>query len=474
MDKVFFFFVKVVLITVSVFMSVIYSPVQLRADGYFNHASDAMKNAQLTSRTILCVFSSPEDPVSRQVQGLLDGLYAKRLLRGKVVMLRIVLAAKQTASPIPGQVTLYDKSGVVLKNWRPDRLPLESLTPFLDSAAVLSSDNIILTQLRPEDKLQPKDKEFVNQKGRVVQLRGLNWAEGVAFTKNGMKECAEWGVNLVRCWCSDEDLRTGAHIDEAIEWGREYGVYVLPVIGTLKNKAANKSKPWVDIESEFAITGSWERFVVRCGGNPALLGVELWNEPSADNYASTEYVKVCQRMIAAIHAKNANVNICISAHEWSNINGLTYRLFDLRGAKIFYTFHFYSPHYVTHQESGGGGIYPGRIPEKNGNAWNADDAWMSNEFSKVIKFRSSCNAPVLLGEFGCKGFAPGNTARNWMSDVIRHVEGNRIPWAFWSYKSERGFSFHLYYNETDKKSPPDFLFWDDAFSLLAPCFRKNN
>jgi len=320
-------------------------------------------------------------------------------------------------------------------------------------------------------------KSIFDINGNRIFWRGVNWEDPKVCNEKDIEICKEWGVNLIRVWCYEENIGEGVsgggeHFQQLLriaKWAEENEIYILPVLGTLVEGAANKSEPWNEPDTEKRMINFWISVATQLKDNKYVAGYELWNEPSANSNEIYMYHNVCRKIISAIHTVDKNHSICISATHKGNIEGLQEGIIQNIG-NIFYTFHFYYPYEVTLEKKL---KYPGEIVSMRSHMYYADLSWMQNYFSKAAFFRDKYNIPLLLGEFGCMASEPDNSVYNWVRDVILCAEQNHFPWCFWEYKSDRGFSMHLYYNEVDKMSPPKFILWTEMFNILQPYFQKN-
>jgi len=142
----------------------------------------------------------------------------------------------------------------------------------------------------------------------------LNWIN-TQFKEEDFKWIKEWGFNFVRLpmdyrvWIRDNDWNKFneevlKEIDQAVEWGRKYGIHVC--INFHRGPGYTVATPkemkslWTSREAQDAFVRHWEMFAKRYKGIPGTeLSFNLLNEPHGNRAA---YVKVAKRTIEAIRA----------------------------------------------------------------------------------------------------------------------------------------------------------------------------
>jgi len=319
--------------------------------------------------------------------------------------------------------------------------------------------------------LRTNGSQFETRGGKAIRLRGLNWAELNLCSEADMVQMNRWNVNVVRTiavshlWYDEIGGKNPFYkIKPVIDWAEKYHVYVLVVLEGIDSK-----KPWTDSALEKKYADFWVSFASYAKSKQYVLGYEILNEADigiADTINLVKYRQFMGRMVDCIRAIDPYHMICISGAHWGKIDGLVQELVVDR-PNVFYTFHMYTPVEITGNNTTKS--YPGYINDGR----YCDLSWMRGMFEMPRAFQEKNNVPVFLGEFGCMGYAPGETSYNYCTDVLKCAEECHFSFAYWSYRSYRGFSFHLYYNAVDKKSPPDYIFWQKMFNVIQPYFWKN-
>lgn len=221
--------------------------------------------------------------------------------------------------------------------------------------------------------------------------------------------------------------------------------------------------------------------------SPGSIALELMNEPPAMRSADA---KRWPAMLELLHAAARNaaprLPLVLSASAWSSHR----TLIDLdpkpfRGSDVLFTFHFYEPAALTHQQvadldwqyirdlswpaKGTLDAALSRSEEAISADQTLDDQTRSvartrtrkiltdyfaidqgpvriqAEFAKVARWASRHNIPpqrILLGEFGCVRPRDGADSSwlHWLAAVREAAESNGFAWAYWAYKGWGGMS----------------------------------
>ena len=160
--------------------------------------------------------------------------------------------------------------------------------------------------------------------GSLPRWRGFNLLERFVYRKNpppfreqDFRLIAEMGFNFVRLpmdyrfWIRDNDWEqiddeALKAIDEAIAYGRKYGVHVClnfhRAPGWTVARPAEPRNLWKDAEAQRVCAKHWAHFARRYRGIPSReLSFNLFNEPGGD-MTEDDYVRVVSLMAAAIRA----------------------------------------------------------------------------------------------------------------------------------------------------------------------------
>jgi endoglucanase len=107
-------------------------------------------------------------------------------------------------------------------------------------------------------------------------------------------------------------------------------------------------------------------------------------------------------------------------------------------SRVIYSFHMYRPHSFTHEgvyEDKRSIEYPGRI---DGEFW--DKERLREEMLPAIEFQKAFNVQIYVGEFSAIRWAPGDSAYNYLRDVIELFEQYGWDWSYHAFRKWDGWS----------------------------------
>lgn len=201
---------------------------------------------------------------------------------------------------------------------------------------------------------------------KLPRWRGFNLLEKFNVGRHGpfleadFAWMAEWGFNFVRlpmdyrCWAKAADApefneQTLKEIDQAVEWGKQYGVHVWinfhRAPGYTVAKPSEPRDLWKDAGIQDICARHWAMFARRYKGIPnARLAFNLFNEPAKIEPAV--YREVCGKMAAAIRAEDPNRLIVADGIEWGSKP-----VPELRDLNIAQATRGYAPGHLTHYKA---------------------------------------------------------------------------------------------------------------------------
>ena len=115
-------------------------------------------------------------------------------------------------------------------------------------------------------------------------------------------------------------------------------------------------------------------------------------------------------------------------------------LSHLNEARLLYSFHFYSPHEFTYQETGEwaasrGIVYPGTARD---DAWNPPLLWNREQLRKQMdgaqRFAARHGARIVVGEAGSGRESLGESRARWTEDVLSLFEELGFDWLFFRFE----------------------------------------
>jgi len=129
----------------------------------------------------------------------------------------------------------------------------------------------------------------------------------------------------------------------------------------------------------------------------------------------------------------------------------------------------YVPHEFTHQgvhtPAAAPLTYPGEI---KGKRW--DKAALAAALKPVADFQRTYNAHIYIGEFSAIRWAPGDSAANYLRDVIEICEEHGWDWSYHAFREWNGWSVEHGSNREDTHPATQPT---DRQRLLMEWFKKN-
>lgn len=301
---------------------------------------------------------------------------------------------------------------------------------------------------------------------RIPRWRGFNLTEltsgrrGQSFRESDFQWMAEWGFDFARLpmsyWSwSDRtnwmqiDESALAPIDQAIEWGRQYGVHVNLSFHRIPGYCVNgrELEPFQLFDSSQesmmraldAAAHHWAVFAERYRSIPSeRLSFDLLNEPPWMSDHS-RYVEIARALVAAIRQKSPDRLIVADG---ADIGQTPVAEFVDLG--LVQSTRGYLPKMVSHYtatwvpkaefESFEKPTWPMR--DAKGNLWNRDklraeliDKWMPLVRKGVA---------IHVGEWGCYTKTPHDVMLAWMSDLLALWKQVGWGWAMWNLRGGFG------------------------------------
>ncbi len=200
----------------------------------------------------------------------------------------------------------------------------------------------------------------------LLGMFSVEWAND-GFVENDFEMIADLRFNFVRLpldyrmfttpgdWY-DYDVAALSNIDDAVDWGREYGIHVCINLhrapGYCVNPPGEALPPEQDVSlwdskaAQEAFAAHWAMFAERYADVPAEdLSFNLVNEPAGVN--GPDYVGAVQPAIDAIRAVSPERLILTDVVDWGN-GDVDPLLFD---QNLVISPHFYNPFQLTHYKA---------------------------------------------------------------------------------------------------------------------------
>lgn len=255
-------------------------------------------------------------------------------------------------------------------------------------------------------------------------------------------------------------------LDDVLDWAKEYHLTVILDLhkapghsfdpnelhaNDIWNKKSSFRKDFFSI---------WKILLERNAFRENVI-FEILNEPVAKN--ADDWNKLAQESIDYIRKHAKTTPIVIESNLWGKTTEFT-KLIKFKDPNIIYSFHFYEPFLITHQQAEWiphlheyfpyQNSYPGSIKEfdsiydrikkkkltflvnilkDHAGEWNR--ARLEKLWKPVIDFREKHQVPILLGEFGCLAYGSPKTRQNWLNDVMTLVQKYDFSFTYWTYKN---------------------------------------
>ncbi len=185
------------------------------------------------------------------------------------------------------------------------------------------------------------------------------------------------------------------------------------------------------------------------------LAFELLNEIALPD--SSPWNNLVQRTVSAIRRIDPERLIIVGGNYYNSADELR-NIERPDDDNILYTFHFYLPLTVTHQnapwvqplvEYGRTLDYPGQQADgleaiiARHSYWHLSDEvdvrfdrnYLKKKLAPAVVFAREAGQPVYCGEFGVYEKAPMSARLNWTRDVVELLNEHRIGHAIWTYKA---------------------------------------
>lgn len=293
---------------------------------------------------------------------------------------------------------------------------------------------------------------------KLPRWRGFNLLEKFTrreggnppFRERDFEWMAGWGFNFARlpmdyrCWTDPADWRVMReaelkHIDQAVEFGRQYGVHVNlnfhRAPGYCVNPPPEPKDLWKDEEALEVCARHWAAFARRYKGIPNRhLSFDLLNEPK--DLPVTDYVRVATRLVAAIRAEDPERLIIADGLRWGN-----QPVPELIPLGVAQSTRGYQPMRVSHHGASwvNGQNWP--TPDwplrlREGDVWDKDR--LRRECIEPWKALEKQGVGVHVGEWGAFNKTPHRVALAWMRDFLDLWKEAGWGWALWNLRGSFG------------------------------------
>jgi len=286
---------------------------------------------------------------------------------------------------------------------------------------------------------------------RLPRWRGFNLlakftlGRNRPFRERDFALIAEWGLNFARlpmdyrCWTPapgerQHDPRALAEIDQAVDWGRQYGVHVSlnfhRAPGYCVNPPAEPLDLWQAQEAQDLFAWHWSEFAARYRGIPSRrLSFNLVNEPAEIEPAT--YVQAVRPAVSAIRDADPDRLIIADGIRWGTVP-----VPDLAELGVAQSTRGYQPTRISHYRASwmsGSNDWPEPtwpLVEESGKRW--DRATLRDEFIRPWQQLQNSGVGVHVGEWGAYQQTPHGVVLAWMRDQLELWREAGFGWALWN------------------------------------------
>jgi len=239
--------------------------------------------------------------------------------------------------------------------------------------------------------LKVEGNRIVDRGGETVVLKGLcicnppqlQW--GGRWNAEYFGIMASWGARIVRIPIGPIDWRQRGSeavfktIDEAVEWSKPHGMYVIIDWHSIGDPVKGKfQEPWAENfrTDEKEMTEFWTAAALRYKEEPTVAFYEIFNEPAGLEYTGNrlewaEWKPMAERLVKVVRKANPRAIPIVGGVRWS------YNLKDIGADPIKDPNVVYAVH-----------VYPGHAPQPWEENWEKSFGYLAAKH------------PLMLTEFG--------------------------------------------------------------------------
>jgi endoglucanase len=236
-----------------------------------------------------------------------------------------------------------------------------------------------------------------------------------------------------------------------------------------RNPADNTCRLFAVKEFQEAFARLWEQMARRYRDNRVIWGYDLVNEPVEGSLAEglMDWQTLAAKTARRVRAIDTDHAIIIEPAPWGSSLSLQY-FKPLDVPKVVYSVHMYLPHGFTHQGVRGnptGISYPGKVGKED---W--DKVKLRATLQPVIEYQRQHNVHIYIGEFSAIRWAPGQSAYNYLRDLIDIFEEHGWDWSYHAFREWDGWSVEHGADPKDHRPSPQPT---EREQLLRGWFAKN-
>ncbi len=288
------------------------------------------------------------------------------------------------------------------------------------------------------------------------------------ITRKDFQKIAELGFDHIRLPMDEVQLTNedGSRQDEtftlmhkAINWSLEFNLKVIVDLHIIRSHHFNDDNNdiWTNPEALQELLDLWGLLSSELTQYPTdKLAYEVLNEAVADDHE--DWNRVSGMLIADIRKREPSRFIVLGSNRWQGPETFPMLAIPENDPYIILSFHFYSPHALTHykawwmdiEEYQGPVSYPGitvplseysKLSEKAKKAMS----WASGDYDKekleskimpAIRVAQEAGLQLYCGEYGVYPLAPEADSLRWYADLISVFIKHDIAHTHWAYKGD--------------------------------------
>ena len=271
------------------------------------------------------------------------------------------------------------------------------------------------------------------------------------FMEWEFKALHDWGFNFARLpidyrilisgdsWTNLDEKKMTC-LDEAISWGRKYGIHVQIAFHRIPGYCILDQTEAFPLGTssiaQDAACSLWAAFARRWKEVPnEILSFNLFNEPTRHTQG-TNYLPLVRMMIKSIRDIDSARFIMVDGNRCAR-DPLP-ELYEV--PSVGQAFRGYTPHALTHYGADFLGDMPAEPPKwplspGYGDEWNrtAPEETVS-AYQRAIDAGEFC----MVGEFGCRPDVPHDVTLAWMEHCLGLWRSKDLGWALWNLRGEFG------------------------------------
>lgn len=234
---------------------------------------------------------------------------------------------------------------------------------------------------------------------------------------------------------------TLAHLDGLLPVCEELGLLVLVDLHTPPGgrNDANECRMFHEKRFQDKFLEVWEKIARRYRGRRIVWGYDLVNEPVEGDVGVglmdwPQLAEVAAKRVRAIDPDHA---IIVEPAPWGGPEALSH-FAPIDVPRVVYSVHMYLPHRFTHQgvyNDPVGVDYPGMV---QGVMWDKERLRLA--LKPALDFQRDYGVHMYIGEFSAIRWAPGESAFNYLRDVIEIMEEYGWDWAYHAFREWDGWS----------------------------------